>query len=170
MFNSTKAKRDSHGVWWCAQPTTIEVSMERVFGVTVDACKNEGNNNLCHINEQQGVKDLFGLFPHCIHPEDHYHYNWNQDWGNPIRDIKTHSQQQQGILVTPRWLPDWLQYLDNIQAHTDNVEAVNWCAYTCGNVINSADNQNLNAYNYQKTLINNKQGAKQKNSLSQGQP
>ena len=31
MFNSTKAKRDSHGVWWCA----VEVSMERVFGVTV---------------------------------------------------------------------------------------------------------------------------------------
>ena len=35
MFNSTKAKRDSHGVWWCAARTTIEVSMERVFGVTV---------------------------------------------------------------------------------------------------------------------------------------
>ena len=35
MFNSTKAKRDSHGVWWCAARTTIKVSMERVFGVTV---------------------------------------------------------------------------------------------------------------------------------------
>ena len=39
MFNSTKAKRDSQGVWWCAQPTTIEVSMERVFGVTVHSHK-----------------------------------------------------------------------------------------------------------------------------------
>ena len=35
IFNSTKAKRDSHGVWWCAACTTFEVSMERVFGVTV---------------------------------------------------------------------------------------------------------------------------------------
>ena len=36
IYNSTKAKRDSHGVWWCAQRTTIEVSMKRVFGVTVN--------------------------------------------------------------------------------------------------------------------------------------
>ena len=37
MFNSTKAKHDSHGVWWCMQRTTVEVSMKRVFGVTVSA-------------------------------------------------------------------------------------------------------------------------------------
>ena len=37
MFNPTKAKHDTHGVWWCVQRTTVEVSMERVFGVTVHA-------------------------------------------------------------------------------------------------------------------------------------
>jgi hypothetical protein len=36
IYNSTKAKQNSHVVWWCAAHTTIEVSMERVFGVTVN--------------------------------------------------------------------------------------------------------------------------------------
>ena len=37
--------------------------------------------------------------------------------------------------------------------HMDSVEDSNWCAYTCGSVINGSDNQNLDTYNYQKTII-----------------
>ena len=40
IYNTTKAKRDSHAVWWCAVRTTIGVSMERVFGVTVQTRLN----------------------------------------------------------------------------------------------------------------------------------
>ena len=35
MYNSTKAKRNSHAVRQCTSHTTFGVSMERVFGVTV---------------------------------------------------------------------------------------------------------------------------------------
>ena len=35
MYNSTKAKRNSHAVRWCTSHTAFGVSMERVFGVTV---------------------------------------------------------------------------------------------------------------------------------------
>jgi hypothetical protein len=46
--------------------------------------------------------------------------------------------------------------------------AVNWCTYTC-ETVNRTDNQDLNAYNYQNAIINNRQNAKQKNLLSQDQ-
>ena len=35
MYNSTKAKWNSHAVRWCTSHTTFGVSMERVFGVTI---------------------------------------------------------------------------------------------------------------------------------------
>ena len=35
MYNSTKAKWNSHAVRWCTFHTAFRVSMERVFGVTV---------------------------------------------------------------------------------------------------------------------------------------
>ena len=38
------------------------------IGIVENACKNEGNNDLWHINEQEEIKDpfKFGLIPHCI--------------------------------------------------------------------------------------------------------
>ena len=35
MYNSCKAKWNSHAVRWCTSHTAFEVSIERVFGVTV---------------------------------------------------------------------------------------------------------------------------------------
>ena len=37
MYNSTKAKSNSHTVRWCTSHTAFGVSMERVFGVTVSS-------------------------------------------------------------------------------------------------------------------------------------
>ena len=36
MYSSTKAKWNSDAVRWCTSHTAFGVSMERVFGVTVD--------------------------------------------------------------------------------------------------------------------------------------
>jgi hypothetical protein len=42
---------------------------------------------------------------------------------------------------------------------TDIVEGSKLVSLHLWTVINATDNQNLDAYNYQKTLINNRQGA-----------
>jgi hypothetical protein len=49
--------------------------------------------------------------------------------------------------------------------HVDTVEGSKLVCLHLQTDINTADNQNLNAYIYQKTIINNRQGAMQKNSL-----
>lgn len=43
----------------------------------IDPCKNDGNNDLWDINEQQETKDPFRSSPYCIHPQDHDYCNQN---------------------------------------------------------------------------------------------
>ena len=50
------------------------------------------------MNEQEDIKDPFGLIPHCIHPQDHDHCNVKA----LLEEVKsggivTHNQQQQRI-------------------------------------------------------------------------
>ena len=54
MYNSTKAKRNSHAIRRCTSHTTFGVSMERVFGVTVGT-KGETRGNR---DEWRGVGDV----------------------------------------------------------------------------------------------------------------
>ena len=54
MYNSTKAKQNSHAIRWCTSHTTFGVSMERVFGVTVGT-KGETRGNR---DEWRGVGDV----------------------------------------------------------------------------------------------------------------
>ena len=68
------------------------------IGIDVDTLKNKGNNDLWHIDEQEDIKDPFGLIPHCIHPQDHDHCNVKA----LLEEVKsggivTHNQQQQRI-------------------------------------------------------------------------
>ena len=66
MFKPTNPKHDTHGVWWCAQRTTVEVSMQRVFEVTVyteatwSTCSNRNAKYYCtgqnHIGSQNSYE------------------------------------------------------------------------------------------------------------------
>ena len=71
MYNSTKAKQNSHAVRRCTSHTTFGVSMEKVFGVTVsnDSQKWKGlfhwpfvlRNFAAHLLVIEGSVNVFGL-------------------------------------------------------------------------------------------------------------
>ena len=57
MYNSTKAKQNSHAVRWCTSHTTFGVSMERVFGVTVAAMREDDTEEIVDVIEENLKKD-----------------------------------------------------------------------------------------------------------------
>lgn len=38
-----------------------------------DTRKNEGSDDLRHVNEEEDTEDYLGSIPHCINAQDHHH-------------------------------------------------------------------------------------------------